>query len=180
MGGVIVPAGVAVQAREVATLGLSYNLFPEGFWARLEGVLEGEGRRLTLFVSKNDVGLNALVPEWLSPSEGEVPFYTLVPHGGRVASVIGFVGGVVRFHVVAGPGVREDDMRGFALRITRMHLVPAPKDVVPAELLAFDPDARPAPAAPRGSGMAGRLARHAASVLSHAASYPVGRVRGGW
>jgi hypothetical protein len=157
-----------MRATEVATLPLSYNYFPRGMWARVEA--EVGGQEVVLFLSRNAVGLSLCCPQW--PAPAGKPFYTVVPHGGD--SVVVGVGGEVTFVVIDG----FPEPHWFRAVVKRVHVAPGHAEgVIPAELLAFDPDARPVPAVPRSRGVGGQLVRHAASVLSHAASYPVGRVR---
>lgn len=128
------------------------------------------GQDVVLFLSRNAVGLNVYCPQWPAPS-GK-PFYTVVPHGGD-AVVVG-VGGEVTFVVVDG----VPEPYWFRAVLRRVHVAPGHAEgVIPAELLAFDPDARPASAVPRGGGVVGRLVRHVVSAASHAGAYPVGRVK---
>jgi len=167
MGGVIVPAAT-MQATEVATLPLSYNYFPRGMWARVEA--EVGGQEVVLFLSRNAVGLSLCCPQW--PAPAGKPFYTVVPHGGD--SVVVGVGGEVTFVVIEG----FPEPHWFRAVVKRVHVAPGHAEgVIPAELLAFDPDARPVPAASRGGVVRPAIGKWAQSVLSHAASYPVGRVR---
>lgn len=165
-GGVTVPAAT-MQAAEVATLPLSYSVFPRGVWARVEAEVGGQG--VVLFLSRNAVGLNLCCPHW--PAPVGKPFYTVVPHGGD--SVVVGVGGEVTFVVVDG----VPEPQWFRAQVRRIHVAPAHAEgVIPADLLAFDPDAvQPPPERQRrGQGLAGRLVRE---VVGHAASYPILRGR---
>ncbi|MEW5934691.1 MAG: hypothetical protein AB1816_14040, partial [Bacillota bacterium] len=124
-----------VQAAEVATLPLSYSYFPRGVWARVEADVGGQV--VVLFLSRNSVGLSLCCPQWPAPS-GK-PFYTVVPHGGD--SVVVGVGGEVTFVVIDG----VPEPHWFRAVVRRIHVAPGHAEgVIPAELLAFDPDARPA------------------------------------
>jgi len=161
-----------VRAAEAMTLPLSYDVFPKGTWARVEA--EVGGRPVVMFLSRNGIGLNLYCPQWGAP-EGR-PFYSVVAHGGHALVASG--GQEVTFTVVEG----VPEPQWFRARVGRIHLAPAQAEgMIPLELLAFDPDARERPETSRGagSGVVRKIVQHAAGVASHAASYPVGRVKAG-
>lgn len=161
-----------VRAAEAMTLPLSYDVFPKGTWARVEA--EVNGQQVVIYLSRNGIGLNMCCPQWSAP-EGR-PFYSVVAHGGH--ALVASAGQEVTFTVVEG----VPEPQWFRARIRRIHLAPAQAEgMIPLELLAFDPDAPERPEAPRGAGEGAvrRIVQHAARVASHAATYPVGRVKAG-